>query len=60
METQKLNSKLNRRLNSQHAASFRRVRKIAKIDYLASSYLSVCLSVRMEPAGPPWTNFHYI
>jgi hypothetical protein len=39
---------------------FRRVRKIAISGYLASSYLSVCLSVRTEQLGSHWTDFHEI
>ena len=35
---------------------FRRVRKIAKKRLLALS----CLSVRMDPLGPNWTDFHEI
>jgi hypothetical protein len=39
---------------------FRIVCKIARKPVLASSYLPVRLSVRMEQLGSPWTDFHEV
>ena len=42
---------------NKHVTVFRRVRKIAKSDYLLRH---VCLSVRIEHLGCQWTDFHEI